>query len=72
MRIVTFASSRWCFSNVGNVSGTCILYCSNCYLCLFVMVVMLYKSTVSTPTLCHKWTENPCRKVKDHVETASC
>ena len=31
---------------------------------------MLYKSTVSTPKLCHKWTENPCRNVRDHVETA--
>ena len=41
-------------------------------LCLFVMVVMLYKSTLSTPKLCHKWTENlnPCRNVTDHVETA--
>ena len=32
--------------------------------CLFVMVVMLFKSTVSTPKLCHKPTESPCRIVK--------
>ena len=39
-------------------------------LCLFVMVVMFCRSTVSTPKLCHTRTEIPCHNVKDHVETA--
>ena len=33
MRILIFAASlQWYFYNVGNVSGTGILYCSNCYI----------------------------------------
>ena len=72
MRILTFASLQWYFSNVETYPGHVLCTVAIVILCLFVMVVMLYKSTVSTPKLCHKWTENPCRNVIDPVEPASC
>ena len=59
MRVLTSASLQWYFSNVGNVLGTCTA--AIVIVRLFVMVVMLYKSTASTPKLCHKRTESPCR-----------